>query len=444
MKTQLTKLLSLSLCLLGCSICSYAQGIKWTEGLNWEQIKSKAKAEHKYIFIDAYATWCAPCRKMDNEVYLEKSIGIYFNARFISIKLQMDTSKIDSKMIRKQYQLAADISKNYQVHSFPTFLFFSPNGEIVHRDEGFTKADAFLLVGQRALDSNCQFYTILRRFKDNRLPNSEKPVLYIKAQQFGDKILANSVGTDYITQYENKIGDAEFLHNDNVLFMEKIVNLVKVDDEVFQRYKRNQFLIDSIKGKKGYVKKILNSIVSRSIQRQDLEIVNKSNVEPEWDSLYLSLIDKYGFEYTDNIEDNFFFAKIAWYKRNKIWSKYAKYLSIKTSKSLSKNEIDLKNVFSAAVLNNSAWSIFQYSEDKTELQIAIKWVNILLELDPNDFQVMDTKANLLYKAKNVKEAIALEEALLRKSLEFYKNESNSFIEETKNTLQKMKSGLPTW
>src|SRR5438105_903166 len=52
-------------------ILIYAQkgykGIKFTEGISWEQVKAKAKAESKYIFIDAYATWCGPCMKMDKK-----------------------------------------------------------------------------------------------------------------------------------------------------------------------------------------------------------------------------------------------------------------------------------------------------------------------------------------------------------------------------------------
>ncbi len=36
--------------------------IHFENGLSWEQIKEKAKAEHKYIFVDCYATWCGPCK----------------------------------------------------------------------------------------------------------------------------------------------------------------------------------------------------------------------------------------------------------------------------------------------------------------------------------------------------------------------------------------------
>jgi thiol:disulfide interchange protein len=46
-----------------------AQGLKFETGLNWEQVKQKAKAENKLIFLDVMATWCGPCKYMDANVY---------------------------------------------------------------------------------------------------------------------------------------------------------------------------------------------------------------------------------------------------------------------------------------------------------------------------------------------------------------------------------------
>ena len=70
-------------------------GIRWTEGLTWEQVKQKAKQENKYIFLDCFATWCAPCKKMDLDVYTNDTVGSYFNEKFISVKVQMDKTKKD-------------------------------------------------------------------------------------------------------------------------------------------------------------------------------------------------------------------------------------------------------------------------------------------------------------------------------------------------------------
>ena len=44
------------------------KGIHFEQGLSWKDILAKAKAEHKYIFVDCYATWCGPCKYMDKNV----------------------------------------------------------------------------------------------------------------------------------------------------------------------------------------------------------------------------------------------------------------------------------------------------------------------------------------------------------------------------------------
>ena len=44
------------------------QGIHFEDGVSWQHVQQKAKAEDKYIFVDCYATWCGPCKQMDKKV----------------------------------------------------------------------------------------------------------------------------------------------------------------------------------------------------------------------------------------------------------------------------------------------------------------------------------------------------------------------------------------
>src|SRR5882724_7685125 len=96
----------------------------------------KAKATQKYIFVDCYATWCGPCKTMDNKIYPLESIGEYFNDKFISLKVQMDTSRQDNDEVKNGYADAHDLKSQYQIGILPTFLFFSPEGKLVHRAFG--------------------------------------------------------------------------------------------------------------------------------------------------------------------------------------------------------------------------------------------------------------------------------------------------------------------
>lgn len=50
---------------------AFAQGIKF-EDTNFSTILAKAKKENKLIFIDAYASWCGPCKLMVKNVLDKK------------------------------------------------------------------------------------------------------------------------------------------------------------------------------------------------------------------------------------------------------------------------------------------------------------------------------------------------------------------------------------
>jgi thiol-disulfide isomerase/thioredoxin len=96
----------------------------------------------KYIYIDIWATWCAPCRK---EIpFLQKVEEQYKgkNIAFVSISIDAikDQEKWNAFVIEKQLggiQLLADnewnsqFIKNYGIQGVPTFILLDPKGNIV-------------------------------------------------------------------------------------------------------------------------------------------------------------------------------------------------------------------------------------------------------------------------------------------------------------------------
>jgi thiol:disulfide interchange protein len=62
-----------------------AEGIVFFTG-SFEEAKKAAAAEGKLIFMDAYASWCGPCKMMSNNVFPLDNVGAYFNDQFYQLK----------------------------------------------------------------------------------------------------------------------------------------------------------------------------------------------------------------------------------------------------------------------------------------------------------------------------------------------------------------------
>lgn len=144
-------------------------GIYFEQGTNWKQVKEKARKENKYIFVDIYTTWCVPCKKMAVEIFPLKSVGDYFNAKFINIKVQMDSTEKDENEVKKWYQDAKEMARTYPISAYPTYLFFNPEGILVHKVVGATlDPKAFILKASEALDVSRQYVRLKKEYEDGR------------------------------------------------------------------------------------------------------------------------------------------------------------------------------------------------------------------------------------------------------------------------------------
>lgn len=150
-------------------LAQQSNGIVFESGLSWLQIQAKAKAEKKYIFVDTYTTWCVPCKQMAAEIFTQKEVGDFFNSNFINFKVQIDRSKSGSYAVKKAYNDAKLIKETYKISAYPTYLFFNPEGELVHSIIGGTSSGKeFIFKARQALDPSTQYIKLRKEFEDGR------------------------------------------------------------------------------------------------------------------------------------------------------------------------------------------------------------------------------------------------------------------------------------
>jgi thiol:disulfide interchange protein len=118
---------------------SSEEGIQFFEG-TWSEALEKSTKEKKVIFLDAYASWCGPCKIMARKTFTDPKVGAFFNKHFINVKMDMEKTA-DGKRLSRKFSLRA----------YPTLYFVNGNEEIVHETLGYHKPNEFIEVGKTVI-----------------------------------------------------------------------------------------------------------------------------------------------------------------------------------------------------------------------------------------------------------------------------------------------------
>ena len=415
-------------------VAAQEHGIDFLKNVSWPEVLQKAKTENKYIFVDCYASWCGPCKWMEKDVYHNDTVGRAMNDEFLSVQIQMDTTQHDNEEIKNWYATAHLFGEQYQVNAYPSYLFFSPDGRLVHEDIGYKDINNFLALARKAMDPQQQYFTLLASYQKDNSDYAVMPYLAKMAGILRQKDLETVITQAYIQHLETLPSD-QLWTRENLDFMRLHSKAINSGRKIFQFYYRDRKRIDSIMDRRGYSDGLINSVIYDDKIAPTLDIAIKAKSEPHWHRIERIIEKKYNRTYA---EKNVLKGRMDFYHTTKEWEKYITYY-IRWQEETSIPTIhreSLKNMSVASFLNYCAWEIFQYSKKKKELDTAISWTDLALSMSSiPDPHAMDTKANLLYKIGKKDEAIRLEE-------QSYNLANND--KEIQGNFEKMKNGLPTW
>ncbi|UOU96857.1 thioredoxin family protein [Chryseobacterium daecheongense] len=134
------------------SVVLFAQEAIQFQDLPFKDLVAKARKEKKIVFIDAYASWCGPCKMMEKNVFTKKSVGDYFNTNFVNARFDMEKGE------------GRDIAAKYGVRSYPTYLFLNGDGELVSQNYGYMEESLFLSMAQDVNAPNNKKGSLKERF----------------------------------------------------------------------------------------------------------------------------------------------------------------------------------------------------------------------------------------------------------------------------------------
>lgn len=106
-------------------------GITFFEG-TFNEALAQADKDKKLVFLDIYAVWCGPCKRLKATTFRDQAVGEYFNKRFVSIAI--DGEKGEGPALAQKLQLTA----------YPTLYILDAQGNVKRKIVGYRSAEQLL------------------------------------------------------------------------------------------------------------------------------------------------------------------------------------------------------------------------------------------------------------------------------------------------------------
>ena len=107
---------------------------------SWSEALKQAAAKKKYIFVDAYATWCGPCKMLKATTFKNKDVIAFYNSNFINVAMDMEKGQ------------GPELAAQWGLQAYPTLIIFNAKGKPVYGTVGFIKPDDLIKFGVQGLN----------------------------------------------------------------------------------------------------------------------------------------------------------------------------------------------------------------------------------------------------------------------------------------------------
>ncbi len=348
-----------------------AQGIEFFHG-TWKEALELAKEQEKVLFVDGYATWCGPCKRMARTTFKDAEVGDFHNSNFINVKMDME-----SKEGRK-------FGSKYPVQAFPTLFYIDKNGKVLQKVKGAQPKKNILDLGRKVLAKVDYSQDLMKEYEAGK---REPQLIYdlVKALNKSNKS-SIKIANEYLRTQKDLSTDF------NLKFI--LVAASQADSKNFERLIENRKKIENLTSK---------DEVAEQIEKACYNTVQKA-IQFESEDLLIEAIEK-AEENLPRIAKSFAIeSKLSFYKAMNDAPNYVKTSKLYSKKMIAKNSKELMKL--AGILAND------FTYDKGAKKLAEKLAKSACKYEKNAQNYIGY-VGILAKNGNKKEALSVAKKALK-------------------------------
>jgi thiol-disulfide isomerase/thioredoxin len=336
---------------LSISSLTYSQ-IKFTEvkdSSDWRELLQQASADEKLIFLDIYATWCGPCKYIDQNVYPQPEVGDVFNKYYYNVKIDGES------------QFGRSLVQKFGLTAYPTMYFLSSKEDVITRIVGVREAPELSNLGNAVALNAEKLKDYFLKYKDGNLSAEELMDYHTLLVSIEELEKAAEISAQILPSLSDEdILDPKFkdiILNSSFGMDSKVYKLLKENKSAFEENWSDEELAGLFAG-------IYNVVLTEAIINKDGDVVEK--IVHEFLPVYLA-------DNPQDIKDAVYVTRKLYFANTENWTDFINTVN---------HEFETNHADDPAFLYGEAYEVAsEYNSSQEALGAALGWMKQALNLD---------------------------------------------------------------